>query len=207
MDSDSIITSSTPDVRKISFKESDSTTILEMRPLSVTQKNSQAIKQVDLQSASTKERNSSIKCPLTKKKNFPTESDVTSYTRSTKNFHQEVIVNGMSSSCDGDLELLDVEAFQKEKGYSSRNKTSHRQRAKSLGTLRPLTATNVEPSSGPCVSVIHNGRTDGGQIFPLFPYFSVVNEDQFSTKCSIRSSVVPLYSSFPSVKCDIVEYL
>ncbi|XP_076371386.1 gamma-aminobutyric acid type B receptor subunit 2-like isoform X2 [Tachypleus tridentatus] len=207
IDSHFIITSSTPDIRKISFKNSDSTTILEMLPLSVTQKINNAIKQVDSKSTTVKERNSSFKCLLTKDDNLPTESGIISYTRSTKNFHQRIMVNGVSPSCDEGLEQLNAETFQKEKGYSSRYKTKHRQRSKSLVTLRPLTATNVEPSSGPCVSVIHNERNDRDQMSPLFPCFNVANEEQFSRKFTTRGTTVPLYSSFPSVKCDIVEYL
>ncbi|XP_022240453.1 gamma-aminobutyric acid type B receptor subunit 2-like [Limulus polyphemus] len=198
----------TPEVRKITFKENNLTTTIEMHPLSVTQKISQTIKYMDSESESSSESSSLPKSISPKDGDVRTESDDTSYTRAIRSFHQRVIVNGMSSSCDEDMEELGSGVSQKVQDSSSHNRKSNRERAKSLGTLHPLTTTNSGNPCDPCVSVIHTRRTDGGVISPLFPYLNrTVNDDQTLAKYSARDHTAPMYSSFPSVKCDIVEYL
>lgn len=93
---------------------------------------------------------------------------------------------------------------------NSRHPTSQRgdvrRRAKSLGALRDARRPSygtAGPSDGAQVSVIHNRRTDPG-LLPLFPYISHIMN---SRKSPGDDESTPLYSSYPSVKCDIVEYL
>ncbi|XP_022255170.1 gamma-aminobutyric acid type B receptor subunit 2-like [Limulus polyphemus] len=207
-DSSKSISSLTPEVRKIRFRENDLTTIIEMRPLSVAKSISHPFNHVESDSKNNSDSASSSESSITpKQQDTFTESDDTSYARAIRSFHQRAIVNGMSSSCDEDNDELDIEALHKGKKSSSQSKSGNRQKAKSLGTLRPLTAPNIENPSGMCVSVIHNRRTESGVIPTLFPYFNrILKEDEPSTKYS-KDHAGPLYSSFPSVRCDIVEYL
>ncbi|GBM59906.1 hypothetical protein AVEN_82730-1 [Araneus ventricosus] len=82
-----------------------------------------------------------------------------------------------------------------------------RRRAKSLGALRDAGRRTSYGTAGPQgvgqVSVIHNRRTDPG-LLPLFPYISHIMNNRKSPN---DDESTPLYSSYPSVKCDIVEYL
>lgn len=80
-----------------------------------------------------------------------------------------------------------------------------RRRTKSLGALKDakLTSYGTVEETGQSVSVIHNRRTDPG-LLPLFPYLSQMMNNR---KSSNDDESTPLYSSYPSVKCDIVEYL
>ncbi|GIY33290.1 uncharacterized protein CEXT_186511 [Caerostris extrusa] len=78
---------------------------------------------------------------------------------------------------------------------------------KSLGALRDTSRRMSYGTTGPQgvgqVSVIHNRRTDPG-LLPLFPYISHIMNTRKSPN---DDESTPLYSSYPSVKCDIVEYL
>lgn len=83
--------------------------------------------------------------------------------------------------------------------------TNGRRRTKSLGALKDprRTSYGTAESSGQSVSVIHNRRTDPG-LLPIFPYLSQIMNNR---KSPHDDEATPLYSSYPSVKCDIVEYL
>ncbi|XP_022258577.1 gamma-aminobutyric acid type B receptor subunit 2-like, partial [Limulus polyphemus] len=101
------------EVRKITFKENDITTITEMHPLSVTQNVGQTIKHMDSDSECSSESTSSPKDLSRKEQDVPVESDDTSYARAIRNFRQRALVNGMSSSCDEDFEQLNLGSFRK----------------------------------------------------------------------------------------------
>lgn len=78
---------------------------------------------------------------------------------------------------------------------------SVRRRAKSLGTLRGSGESSRDQAA--VVSLIESGDRRGlsaaGSQTPLLPFLPI-----FSRLVQDRTS---LYSSYPSIKCDIVEYL
>ncbi|KAG8199600.1 hypothetical protein JTE90_009436 [Oedothorax gibbosus] len=139
------------------------------------------------------------------------ESDDTSYARAIHNAQRKrSAVNGMSSSADEDTDKFEMGAYSEADSDNSKMPASLRgdvrRRAKSLGALRDARRPSygtAGPSDGSQVSVIHNRRTDPG-LLPLFPYISHIMNNRKSPN---DDESTPLYSSYPSVKCDIVEYL
>lgn len=133
---------------------------------------------------------------------YPPESDDTSYARAIKNSQKRSMVNGLSSSCDEDTDRCDIGTLSEADSDSSHHyRMDPRRRAKSLGTLR----LNTRPRSTG-VSVIQNRRTEPMVFPPLISYFSHMVDERQSTHRR-RTSETALYSSYPSIKCDIVEYL
>ncbi|XP_076340715.1 gamma-aminobutyric acid type B receptor subunit 2-like [Tachypleus tridentatus] len=80
------------------------------------------------------------------------------------------------------------------------------QRAKSLGTLELNTASrNNARTEG--VRVIQENQADSPTLSPLIPFSNNLVTNQMRRRTGTRDVNVPLYSSFPSIKCDIIEYL
>ncbi|XP_054708523.1 gamma-aminobutyric acid type B receptor subunit 2-like [Uloborus diversus] len=140
------------------------------------------------------------------------ESDDTSYARAIHNAQRKrSLMNGLSSSAEEDTDKFEMATYSEAESDSNVRRSSStrngRRRAKSLGALRDTSRRTsygaTDTSASGQVSVIHNRKTDPS-ILPFIPYLSQI----MSTRKSPNDDEsTPLYSSYPSVKCDIVEYL
>ncbi|XP_035208128.1 gamma-aminobutyric acid type B receptor subunit 2-like isoform X2 [Stegodyphus dumicola] len=180
----------------------------QLQPLTLMDEASQPVKFADSDSSE-----GSRKSPGGQNHQEYQESDDTSYARAIQNAQRKrSLMNGLSSSAEEDTDKFEMGTCSEADSDSNARRTASahgdvRRRAKSLGTLRDATRRTSYgtggPPSGGQVSVIHNRRTDPG-LLPLFPYISHIMNNRKSPN---DDESTPLYSSYPSVKCDIVEYL
>ncbi|XP_015919670.3 gamma-aminobutyric acid type B receptor subunit 2 isoform X2 [Parasteatoda tepidariorum] len=180
----------------------------QLQPLSLMDEASQAVKFVDSDSSGE----GSGKSPGGRNQQDYQESDDTSYARAIQNTQRKrSLMNGLSSSAEEDTDKFELGAYSEDSDTNALRsaglRADVRRRAKSLGALRDTTRRTSYGSTGPPggaqVSVIHNRRTDAG-LLPLIPYISHIMNNRKSPN---DDESTPLYSSYPSVKCDIVEYL
>ncbi|XP_022239324.1 gamma-aminobutyric acid type B receptor subunit 2-like, partial [Limulus polyphemus] len=126
-------------------------------------------------------------------KDTPMESD----DKAVKNYQK---VQKDSSAFAADKDRI-------EESDSSRPGTKNsRQRAKSLGILESKAASQSN-ARGEGVCVIEEKRSDSLALSPLIPFFNNLVTNQTSRRMGTRDGNAPLHSSFPSIKCDIIEYL
>ncbi|GFR27198.1 gamma-aminobutyric acid type B receptor subunit 2 [Trichonephila clavata] len=179
----------------------------QLQPLSLMDETSQAVKFVDSDSSE-----GSGKSPSTRTQPEYQESDDTSYAKAIQNAQRKrSLMNGLSSSAEEDTDKFEMGTYSEADSDTNARRPGSvrdvRRRAKSLGALRDTTRRTSYGTAGPPgvgqVSVIHNRRTDPG-LLPLFPYISHIMNNRKSPN---DDESTPLYSSYPSVKCDIVEYL
>ncbi|GFS86349.1 uncharacterized protein TNCV_1681071 [Trichonephila clavipes] len=179
----------------------------QLQPLSLMDETSQAVKFVDSDSSE-----GSGKSPSTRTQPEYQESDDTSYAKAIQNAQRKrSLMNGLSSSAEEDTDKFEMGTYSEADSDTNARRPGSvrdvRRRAKSLGALRDTTRRTSYGTTGPPgvgqVSVIHNRRTDPG-LLPLFPYISHIMNNRKSPN---DDESTPLYSSYPSVKCDIVEYL
>lgn len=57
------------------------------------------------------------------------------------------------------------------------------------------------------LSVAVIAQRESGLIQPLFPYFQHLQQTRDETIGDTHLSNLPIFASYPSIKCDIVEYL
>ncbi|XP_055937587.1 gamma-aminobutyric acid type B receptor subunit 2-like isoform X1 [Argiope bruennichi] len=180
----------------------------QLQPLSLMDETGQAVKFVDSDSSE-----GSGKSPSARTQPEYQESDDTSYAKAIQNTQRKrSLMNGLSSSAEEDTDKFEMGTYSEADSDNNAIRPGSiradvRRRAKSLGALRDAGRRTSYGTAGPQgvgqVSVIHNRRTDPG-LLPLFPYISHIMNNRKSPN---DDESTPLYSSYPSVKCDIVEYL
>ncbi|XP_015786384.1 gamma-aminobutyric acid type B receptor subunit 2-like isoform X2 [Tetranychus urticae] len=128
--------------------------------------------------------------------------------------------NGFCSSCEeDDTEKGDQTATLSEESDQSLKPDFNPRRTQSLSaiTYRPKTSGPGRPGQ-PNVSLVDNGTVSLSKgtllVHPIFPFLSQMTRSNVSQSTSNANSncqnIVPywpIFSSYPSIKCDIVEYL
>ncbi|XP_076353414.1 gamma-aminobutyric acid type B receptor subunit 2-like isoform X2 [Tachypleus tridentatus] len=135
------------------------------------------------------------------------ESDDTSYAKAITNYHKRAIEKSDSSSFEEDTDRCANGNISEESDTYRQFRVSTSGRAKSLGTLRSNAAPSSYTDSEASAPVTHDRRVNSQRFSPLIPYFSELVTDQTQQRTNIKDICTSLSSSFPSVKCDIVEYL
>lgn len=185
----------------------------QLQPGSLMEESNQAVKFADSDSSDGSRKSPGFVREADVRE-YHVESDDTSYAKAILNTQkQRAMMNGLSSSCEEDTDKYEVSTYSEaESDTTHPGRGDIRRRAKSLGALKDtamrtsygsVRATSPRQAG---VSVIHNRRTDPG-LLPLFPYLSQIMNSRKSTSPHGDDESTPLYSSYPSVKCDIVEYL
>ncbi|XP_076323400.1 gamma-aminobutyric acid type B receptor subunit 2-like isoform X2 [Tachypleus tridentatus] len=170
--------------------ETSASSLVQSRPLSFMEQISQIIRHID--SESSNESNELHKQVSVQVSKVTVESAEPSYSRT--NHHKKDM---------SDTDICENGQFSDESDTSRQLRESIRRRAKSLGTFRSGSAT---PRGVVGVSVIPDRQADSHRLSPFYPSFSrpMTNETE---QRKLNRDVTSLYSSFPSIKCDIVEYL
>ncbi|XP_013776602.1 gamma-aminobutyric acid type B receptor subunit 2-like isoform X2 [Limulus polyphemus] len=140
-------------------------------------------------------------------KDVPLESDDTSYARAITNYHKRALMKSDSSSFEEDTDRCANGNISEESDSYRQIRVSISRRAKSFGALRSNAAPSSFTDGEVSASVIHDRGVNSQRFSPLLPYFSDLVTDQTQQRTGVRDVCTPLSSSFPSIKCDIVEYL
>ncbi|XP_022238713.1 gamma-aminobutyric acid type B receptor subunit 2-like, partial [Limulus polyphemus] len=201
-------TGSSPDAEVLYIEHQETldvgtSSFVQLHPLTLVDEFSQIVRFMDSESGS-ESADSHNDFPV-HFKYAPTKSDDVSYDNAM--YHKRAQTKSVFSSLEEDTDGSEDVNLCEESDSCRPFRVRIRRRTKSLGTLRSEAVPQSFTRDEADVSVIQECRIDSQTFGPSFPYFNRLITNHARQRTGTNDNNAPLYSSFPSIKCDIVEYL